>query len=60
VTLLLLLAEGFQISMGYARQLALHVPLGLTVVAIACSFAVWTCRPGARVRRTTAPVGVPA
>ncbi|GAA1608943.1 hypothetical protein GCM10009789_74250 [Kribbella sancticallisti] len=50
VTLVLLLAEGVQIGMGYARQLTLHVPLGITIVAIACSFAVWTCRPG--VRRT--------
>jgi hypothetical protein len=59
VTLLLLLAEGLQIAMGYSRQLAWHLPLGLAVVGIACSFAVWTCRPGARVRRTEA-VEVPA
>lgn len=52
VTLLLLLAEGFQIAMGYTRQLTLHIPLGITIVAIACAFAVWTCRPAARVRRT--------
>lgn len=59
VTLLLLVAEGFQIAMGYSRQLALHIPLGITIVAIACAFAVWTCRAGARVRRTEA-VEVPA
>ena len=51
-TLALLLAEGLQIGMGYSRQLALHIPLGIAIVAIACTFAVWTCRPGAAVRRT--------
>ena len=51
-TLALLLAEGLQIGMGYSRQLALHIPLGIAIVAIACTFAVWTCRPGATVRRT--------
>lgn len=52
VSLLLLIAESVQIAMGYSRQLALHIPLGITIVAIACAFAVWTCRAGARVRRT--------
>jgi len=62
VTLLLLVAEAFQISMGYARQLAVHIPLGITIVAIVCAFAVWTFRPAARVRRTAknASVEVPA
>jgi hypothetical protein len=52
VTLLLLVAESFQIAMGYDRQFALHVPLGITIVAITCVFAVWTFRPAAQVRRT--------
>jgi hypothetical protein len=52
VTLVLLVAGGLQVSMGYSRQLALHIPLGITIVGIVCAFAVWTCRPGARVRRT--------
>ncbi|NEA34207.1 hypothetical protein [Streptomyces sp. SID13031] len=52
VALLLLAAESFQIAMGYNRQLALHIPLGITIVAIACALAVWTFRPAARVRRT--------
>jgi len=51
-SLTLLLTEGLQVAMGYSRQLALHVPLGIVIVAIACSLAVWTCRPGAAVRRT--------
>jgi hypothetical protein len=55
VTLLLLVAESFQIAMGYTRQLALHLPLGVTIVAIACAFAVWTFRKAAQGRRT-APV----
>ena len=52
VTLLLLVAEAAQISMGYSRQLAVHIPLGITIVAIVCAFAVWTFRPAARVQRT--------
>lgn len=50
VTLLLLAAESFQIAMGYNRQLALHLPLGIAIVAIACAFAVWTFRPAAAVQ----------
>ncbi|MEV8374670.1 hypothetical protein AB0P21_18155 [Kribbella sp. NPDC056861] len=41
-SLLLLTAEAVQIAMGYSRQLALHIPLGIAIVAIACAFAVWT------------------
>ncbi|WP_020391892.1 hypothetical protein [Kribbella catacumbae] len=59
VTLLLLAAESFQIGMGYSRQLALHIPVGIAIVAIACALAVWTFRPAAAVRRTT-PIEVPA
>ncbi|MEV6410225.1 hypothetical protein [Kribbella sp. NPDC051718] len=47
-TLLLLAAEAVQISMGYTRQLAVHIPLGITIVALVCAFAVWTFRPAAR------------
>ncbi|MEU4391191.1 hypothetical protein [Kribbella sp. NPDC023855] len=52
ISLLLLVTEGFQIGMGYSRELALHLPLGVATVAIACAFAVWTFRKAARVRRT--------
>ncbi|HEY0470723.1 MAG TPA: hypothetical protein VGD34_03640 [Kribbella sp.] len=52
LTAALLLAEALQITMGYSRTLALHIPLGITIVATAVIFAVWTCRPGASVRRT--------
>ena len=56
VSLLLVTAEGFQIGMGYSRELALHLPLGVATVAIACAFAVWTFRKTARVRRTAEAV----
>jgi hypothetical protein len=48
VSLLLLTAEALQISMGYTRRLAIHIPLGITIVALVCAFAVWTFRPAAR------------
>lgn len=53
LTLAIFLAEGFQIAMGYSRQLALHIPLGIAIVGATAALAVWTCRPGARVRRTS-------
>jgi len=49
VTVLLLAAEGIQIGIGYSRQLALHIPVGVAIVAIACVFAAWTFRPAAKV-----------
>ena len=30
--------------MGYTRQLAIHIPLGIALVAGAVAFAVWTTR----------------
>jgi uncharacterized membrane protein len=44
VTLLITLGEGLQVGMGYSRQLALHIPLGIALVAGAVAFAVWTSR----------------
>ena len=41
-TLLITLGEGFQVAMGYTRQLAIHIPLGIALVAGAVAFAVWT------------------
>ncbi len=43
-TLLITLGEGFQVAMGYTRQLAIHIPLGIALVAGAVAFAVWTTR----------------
>lgn len=34
--------EGFQIGMGYARALWIHVPLGVTVVAATVALAAWS------------------
>jgi hypothetical protein len=53
VTLLITLGEGLQVGMGYGRQLALHIPLGIALVAGAVCFAFWTSSPSARIRRTT-------
>ena len=44
-------AAGVQIGMGYLRVLAVHVPLGVTVVAAAVGLAVWSWTPSARRRR---------
>lgn len=44
----LFLVEGLQIAMGYARVLAVHVPLGVLVVATAVALAVWSWTPRAR------------
>ena len=43
-TLLITLGEGIQVAMGYTRQLAIHIPLGIALVAGAVAFAVWTTR----------------
>jgi hypothetical protein len=44
VALLLTVGEVFQVSMGYSRQLAIHIPLGIALVATAIAYAVWTTR----------------
>lgn len=47
----LFLAEGVQIGAGYTRNLALHVPLGVTVVVASVLLAIWVWTPSAgRVR----------
>lgn len=43
-TLLITLGEVLQVSMGYSRQLAIHIPLGIALVATAIAYAVWTAR----------------
>ncbi len=47
VTVLVFLAEGFQIGMGYSRQLHLHVPLGVAIVVTAVLLAAWVWTPSA-------------
>jgi len=42
------LAQGVQIGMGYSRALAVHVPLGVGIVAAVLSLAVWVWTPAAR------------
>lgn len=52
VTLLIMLGEGFQVGMGYSRQLALHIPLGIALVAATVAFAFWTFHPARSPQRT--------
>lgn len=44
VSLLIMIGEGFQVGMGYSRDLALHLPLGITLVGAVVGFAFWTRR----------------
>ncbi len=48
VAVALFLVAGFQTGMGYSRQLALHIPLGVAIVtaAVLLGIAVW--RPSMR------------
>lgn len=47
----LFLAEGFQIGLGYERDLALHLPLGVTIVVAQVLFTIWVLRRSARTVR---------
>jgi hypothetical protein len=47
VTVLLFLGEGYQIGIGYSRQLHLHVPLGVAIVVAAVLLAAWVWTPAA-------------
>ncbi len=42
------LAAGFQTGFGYARQLGLHIPLGVAIVTTAVLLAVAVWRPAMR------------
>ncbi|MFI5690291.1 hypothetical protein ACIA58_00505 [Kribbella sp. NPDC051586] len=44
VSLLILAGEVVQVSMGYSRQLAIHIPLGVALVAGTVVFAFWVNR----------------
>jgi hypothetical protein len=47
VSVVLFLAVGFQIGMGYSRQLQLHVPLGVAIVTGTVLMAIWVWSPSA-------------
>jgi hypothetical protein len=44
VCLVIVMAEVFQVILGYSRELAVHIPLGITLVGTAIGFALWTLR----------------
>lgn len=46
-----LVAVVLQAGFGYSRELALHVPLGVTVVLASVLATYWVWRPGVRVPR---------
>jgi hypothetical protein len=47
VAVLLFLADGFQIGMGYERALEIHVPLGVAIVVGSVLLAGWSFTPRA-------------
>lgn len=47
VAVALFLADGIQIGAGYARNLSLHVPLGVAIVVTSVLLAVWAFTPSA-------------
>ncbi|MEU6645377.1 hypothetical protein ABZ863_22875 [Saccharomonospora sp. NPDC046836] len=44
-------AVGLQTGMGYSRQLAVHIPLGVFIVLMSLHLCVWVFRPVARLSR---------
>ncbi|MGH3908431.1 MAG: hypothetical protein ACRDTE_30230 [Pseudonocardiaceae bacterium] len=48
---LLFVAVVMQAGFGYARQLGLHIPLGVAVVTGTVLFTIWVCRRGGRTPR---------
>ncbi|TQJ17819.1 hypothetical protein [Kribbella jejuensis] len=46
-SLLIVAGEVVQVAMGYSRQLAVHIPLGVALVASAVGFAFWVNRRSA-------------
>lgn len=43
----LFLMEGFQIGMGYAHTLSIHVPLGVLITVVSLLLAIWVWMPSA-------------
>lgn len=52
----LFVAETLQIGFGYARELHLHIPLGVTIVVGSFMLTVWAWR--ATARRARGPIGL--
>ncbi|MBN9108432.1 MAG: hypothetical protein J0I34_06590 [Pseudonocardia sp.] len=53
VAVVLFLVEGFQIGIGYARTLQVHIPLGVAIVVTSVLLAIWAWSPSAtRPRRS--------
>lgn len=46
-SLLITAGEVVQVAMGYTRQLAIHIPLGVALVASTVAFAFWVNRRSA-------------
>jgi hypothetical protein len=51
VHLLLLVAVTMQVAVGHSRNLALHIPLGVGLVAVMVWLAIWAWLPSAKLRR---------
>jgi hypothetical protein len=47
----LFLATGLQIGMGYARTLEIHIPLGVAIVTSVVLLAIWVWSPSAALPR---------
>lgn len=50
----LVLAEQVQAGLGYEGLVAIHVPLGVSIIAMQILLTVWLFRASARLRRGTA------
>lgn len=44
IALVLLVADGLQVGMGYSRALAVHIPLGVAIVVLSVGFAIRVLR----------------
>jgi hypothetical protein len=56
----LFLLVGVQIALGFSRALAVHVPLGVTVIALDILMLVWAWRYRPARRPVSAEAGLPA
>lgn len=54
IAVLLFLSESLQVGMGYTRQFAIHIPLGVAIVGVAVALVwylvAWRVRLGRRLR----------
>jgi len=41
---LIMSAEAVQAAMGFNKQLAIHIPLGIALIGSTVGFAIWSCR----------------